>query len=65
MTRSEFEKLSHSDRAAFMKSGKLQDDPKPAKPQTDRAGNLTRDGFRNLAPAKQSAYIKNGGKLVD
>jgi len=67
MARSEFNKLSNADRSRFCVEAKGQviDDPKPAKPDKDAQGSLTREGWNKLSPSAKSEYFAQGGKLVD
>jgi hypothetical protein len=65
MLRSEWKKLSDSDRSRFFaEGGKLVDDPEPAKPLS-KGGQLTREGLRALSPQAQNAYFSKGGRLAE
>jgi hypothetical protein len=65
MCRSEWDKLSASDKSRFFKEqGKLVDDPKPAAPLS-KNGDLTRAGFDAMTPAAKSAHCQAHKPIID
>lgn len=65
-TRREWNLLAEADRREFIvSSGRIEDDPPPARPQVSDPEIFTRREFDKLTPAEQRAAALAGRRVVD